>query len=159
MHASKFVTFATAGVLCLLVSGPATAADNVVGTWFDDTGRGAVQISRCGSELCGRIFWLKNPTDAHGRPLTDRLNPDPRNRERPICGLQVIRGLERQPDGTWDNGRIYDPKQGAAFDVQISLVSPDHLEVLGYKGLKLFSRRFVWSRAPETLEPCTVQSG
>jgi hypothetical protein len=32
-----------------------------------------------------------------GQPDVDRLNPDPTLRQRPLCGLTVIWGL--QPDG------------------------------------------------------------
>lgn len=32
----------------------------VSGLYYDHTGRSAIQVSRCGSGLCGRIVWLKN---------------------------------------------------------------------------------------------------
>src|SRR5690606_38119234 len=32
-----------------------------LGIWYDDTGRGAVKISQCGTYLCGHIHWLKSP--------------------------------------------------------------------------------------------------
>ncbi len=124
------------------------------GVWFDDTGRGAVEVSQCGQSLCGHIVWLQKPTDANGNPLTDRLNPARGQRSRPICGLQVLGGLKRMSDGSWDEGWIYDPKQGKRFDVQITAESPRRLRVVGYKGLKIFSRTLIWKRAPADLERC-----
>ena len=76
------------------------------GIWVDDTGEGAIEISACGERLCGRIVWLKKPTDRTGRPLTDGYNPEAGKRNRPICGLPVIGDLKRQANGAWDAGWI-----------------------------------------------------
>lgn len=130
-------------------SGQAQAAvpPGPVGLWIDHTGRGAVEISQCGTDLCGRIVWLKDPHDKQGRPLVDALNEDKRMRDRPICGLQIIGGLKLQRDGSWDNGWIYDPEQGESFDVEVRMRGTDGLQVKGYKGLKFLSETFQWKRA------------
>lgn len=127
-----------------------------VGLWYDDTGKGAVEILPCGQKLCGRIFWLKEPAANDGQPLTDALNPDPRLRQRAICGLQVIGDLELQPNGAWDTGWIYDPKEGKSYDVEIRLRAPDRLQVTGYIGVKFLSETFYWQRAPSELPRCTA---
>ncbi len=125
------------------------------GVWIDHTGRGAVEIAPCGQgpTLCGRIVWMKAPTDPKGQPLRDGRNPDRTQRIRPICGLQVIGELKPQRDGSWDNGWIYDPEQGESFDVEIRLRAPDVLQVKGYKGLKFLSETFQWQRADATPQP------
>jgi uncharacterized protein (DUF2147 family) len=133
---------------------PAFAAPREAGIWYDDSGQGAVEIVPCGDKLCGRIVWLKDPLNAEGRPKMDRYNPKPENRERQICGLQVIGGLQRMDDGGWDTGWIYDPKQGTAYDLAIALVAKDQLQITGYKGLKLLSKTFMWTRAPAELPRC-----
>lgn len=127
-----------------------------LGIWFDDTGQGAIEIAPCGERLCGRIVWLKEPTSQDGQALTDALNPDPRERQRPICGLQIIGGLEPQPNGKWDRGWIYDPKEGKSYDVEISLRGPDRLQVKGYLGVKFLSESFIWTRAPADLQRCAA---
>lgn len=126
------------------------------GVWYDDTGQGAVEIRPCGERLCGRIVWLKDAATKDGQPLTDALNPDPRQRQRPICGLQVIGDLKLQPNGTWDNGWIYDPKEGKSYDVEIKLQAPDRLQVKGYLGVKFLSESFIWQRAPAELPRCNA---
>jgi uncharacterized protein (DUF2147 family) len=124
-----------------------------VGIWYDHTGRGAVEITPCASELCGRIVWLQHPTDKSGRPLVDARNEDRSKRGHPICGLQILGGLKRQPDGSWDNGWIYDPEQGESFDVEIRLRGKDTLQVTGYKGLKFLSETYRWKRAGQPPAP------
>lgn len=126
----------------------------VGGLWYDDTDQGAVELVQCGERLCGNIVWLRLPVDHTGRPLTDALNTDARKRKRPICGLPVIGDLKRQPGGSWDEGWIYDPKQGRQFDVALRLQSADRLQVTGYLGIKLISETFVWRRAPADLKRC-----
>lgn len=145
------------------VVGQTARADNTalpapgpVGTWLDDTGQGAIEIAPCGDMLCGRIVWLKEPTAETGAPLTDELNPDPRRRQHPICGLQIIGNLEQQPNGAWDKGWIYDPKEGKSYDVEIRLRDPDRLQVKGYLGVKFLSETFIWQRAPAELPRCTA---
>ena len=106
--------------------------------------------------MCGRIVWLKSPAAADGAPLTDGRNPDPNRRARPICGLDVIGDLRRQRNGSWDDGWIYDPKDGKSYDLELKLRGPDRLVVTGYMGVKFLSETFLWTRAPATIERCRV---
>jgi len=131
-----------------------TGQAGYAGVWLDDKGEGAIEIAPCADRLCGRIVWLKAPIDRAGRPLTDGNNPDPRQRLRQICGLPVIGDLKRQRAGTWDEGWIYDPRQGKQFDVELRLRAADALEVTGYLGIKLLSESFMWRRAPADLKRC-----
>lgn len=126
------------------------------GVWFDDTGKGAVKIEPCGTKLCGRIVWLKDLVNDKGEPLIDRHNPDSKLNTRPICGLQVVGQLEAMPEGGFDNGWIYDPKQGKSFSVAITLSSADELTVTGYKGVKFLSKTFTWKRAKTDLPSCAA---
>jgi hypothetical protein len=57
-------------------------------------------------------------------------------------------------DGSWDQGWVYDPEQGKSFDAAIALHSNDRLVLTGYKGIKFFSKTFVWKRAPDDLPRC-----
>lgn len=132
----------------------ATTADDLIGLWYNDTGRGAVEIAPCGESLCGHIVWLKSNVSSRGGPLRDLNNPDPGRQNRKICGLQVIGGLSRQSDGSWDNGRIYDPRTGKEYDVTVSKMRNGKLAVTGYAGIKLLSRTIIWTRAPADLQRC-----
>jgi hypothetical protein len=67
------------------------------GVWFIDGTGAAVQIFDCNGLLCGRIIWLQKARDTAGRLARDDNNPDPIFRQRPLCGLTVLQGL--QPAG------------------------------------------------------------
>lgn len=143
-------------VIAALAGVPAHAKQNVTGVWFDDTGKGAIELYRCGASVCGRIFWLRQAVNKAGKPLRDAYNPSHTQRKRPICGLQVIWGTRPMSDGSWDGGRIYDPKVGKSYDVAIQKIGAKRLRITGYLGAKLFGKSFIWRRAPEDLQKCQV---
>lgn len=150
---SAAVALTAAGLAVLPVAAQAQAPV-ALGIWYDDTGKGAVEIAPCGSKLCGRIVWLKEPiSEKTGKPLVDAYNPEEGKRTRPICGLQILGELARQSDGTWDDGWVYDPKVGKSFDAAIA-VQGATLKLTGYKGVKLFSKSFTWTKAPVDLPRC-----
>jgi uncharacterized protein (DUF2147 family) len=142
--------------LALAGGASAQTAPREAGLWYDDTGKGAVELVPCGPKLCGRIVWLKDQVNAEGKPLVDRYNPNPARRTTPICGLQVIGDAQRMPEGNWDSGWIYDPKTGASYNVTFALQGADQLKVTGYKGIKLLSKSFTWTRAPADLPRCAA---
>jgi uncharacterized protein (DUF2147 family) len=127
---------------------------DVAGIWIDHTGQGAVEVYGCGAMVCGRVAWIKVPIDKMGRALMDGRNPDPAKRNKPMCGVQIIGNAARQPNGTWDNGWIYNPEDGGTFSVELQLRSADTLQVKGYAGLKFLSETFTWKRAPANLARC-----
>lgn len=126
----------------------------IYGLWLSDDGRGAVRIAPCGGNVCGHIAWLRDKTRLDGGALVDVHNPDPKQRSRAICGLQVIGALRRQVDGSWDQGWIYDPKVGKTYDVMVAARDGRTLAVHGYLQTKILGRTHYWSRAPEGLQRC-----
>jgi uncharacterized protein (DUF2147 family) len=132
-------------VLVLLVARTASAA-TPLGTWYAEGGAAQVRIERCGGALCGRVVWLRAPFDEEGCLLRDRYNPDPRLRTRPVEGLEVLHGLQERGDGTWTNGRIYDPSTGHTYTCQLALDGDDRLRLRGYLGIPLIGRTTTWIR-------------
>jgi uncharacterized protein (DUF2147 family) len=138
---------------------PAAADPKEVGVWYDDTGKGAVKIEICTpTTLCGKIYWLKEPMADDGQPKMDRYNPEPSRRNRPICGLPILGDLEKISDGGFDNGWVYDPKEGKSYSVALDLVDTDTLKVTGYKGMRFLGKSFIWKRAPADLTSCDSQA-
>ena len=111
------------------LAAPAAADPREVGIWYDDTGKGAVKIEICTpTNFCGKIYWLKEPMAENGQPKIDSYNPEPSMRTRPICGLPVLGDLEQISDGGFDNGWVYDPKEGKSYSVALDLVETGHAE-------------------------------
>ena len=139
------------GVCALLLltvahSYPASAAVPD-GTWLF-ANRVAVQIFECSGLLCGRIVWLPRPVSPAGRPDLDLLNPDPALRQRRLCGLTIIWGLQPDGQGQWSNGWLYDPKDGATYNVTAQLITPDTMSARVYRGMPLLGRTEILTRDP-----------
>ena len=139
------------GVCALLLltvahSYPASAAVPD-GTWLF-ANRVAVQIFECSGLLCGRIVWLLRPVSPAGQPDLDLLNPDPTLRQRRLCGLTIIWGLQPVGQGQWSNGWLYDPKDGATYNVTAQLITPDTMSARVYRGMPLLGRTEILTRDP-----------
>jgi uncharacterized protein (DUF2147 family) len=120
----------------LATAGSAEAVASPTGVWIDHTGRGAVEITECGGNLCGRIVWLKEGANKKG------------------CGVQVIGNAKPVGKDTWDGGWIYDPEKNAKYSVELKPIGTDKLRVLGYMGSKFFSETMIWKRAAVDLQRC-----
>lgn len=132
---------AAAILVSTLLSAPASAAGSPLGIWLDDKGRGAIEISKCGSTLCGKVVWVKSASDRKG------------------CGVKILGNVKPAGQGTWDYGWIYSPDHGRRFDVALTPVGSGRLRVTGYAGIKLFGESRMWTRAPADLERCDGDKG
>ena len=124
----------------------AKTADNTpVGTWTNEDKEARFEIYKCGSKLCGKIVWLKEPL-RDGKPKLDRSNPDKNLQNRPILGLVFTQNFEPDSEDKWDNGTIYDPKSGKTYSCYMKVLSKDQMEVKGYIGISLIGRTQNWTR-------------
>jgi len=129
-------------------------AETPIGVWYAEGGAAKVGIEQCGDELCGRVLWLRSPLDADGCPLRDEHNPDPALRTRAVEGLEILRGLTRHDEGTWVDGRIYDPASGYTYDCQLALDGSDRIRLRGYVGIPLIGRTTTWTRVGAEQRVC-----
>jgi uncharacterized protein (DUF2147 family) len=132
-------------------------ADAVVGLWQtepDDGDFARVRISRQDDgTYAGKIVWLNEPNfpasegpEWEGKPKVDRLNPDPALRDRPIIGLEIVRGFRYDGDDVWVDGKIYDPKKGKTYSCKMTLREDGSLFVRGFIGFSFIGRTTVWER-------------
>jgi uncharacterized protein (DUF2147 family) len=144
--------------LCWLLAGSALAAEtwSPQGVWLTEDRDGAVEIFDCGEVLCGRIVWQKSPLRADGSLDIDDHNPDPAQRQQPICGLQIIRDLKQSDPTTWSDGSVYDPDSGKTYHVKLTMEGADTLRLRGYIGIPLLGESQLWRRAPADLPLCAA---
>ncbi|CUA86942.1 Uncharacterized conserved protein, DUF2147 family [Gulbenkiania indica] len=141
----KHLTLAATTLLCAALS-PFALAESAAGTWktIDDETKQAkalVQISELPSgELSGRIVKLFNNPDA----VCEKC--DGTNKGKPINGLNILWGLQKQGEG-WEGGKILDPKSGKVYSAKAKLIDGGRkLEVRGFLGVSLLGRTQVWER-------------
>jgi uncharacterized protein (DUF2147 family) len=129
------------GSMALMVvsSTSALAASSPIGIWIDHTGRGAVEITDCGGNLCGHLVWFKDAKHSKGG-----------------CNFQIIGNVRPVAGNKWDRGWIIDPDKdpNKKYDVEITPLSDQKLKVIGYAGTKFFSETMTWTRAPSDLKKC-----
>jgi hypothetical protein len=100
------------------------------------------------------VAWLRLPYGPDGLPILDYRNPDPNLRNRPVCGLEVVSGFERQEDGTYGNGTVYVSDLGSSYSGYAEVLSPTQVKVTGYVFLPLFGLSEVWTRVAGPPHPC-----
>jgi uncharacterized protein (DUF2147 family) len=123
------------------------AGGDVSGFWLTEERDAVVELNPCGARLCAHLYALHDlnvPANA-----TDQRNERPELRNRPICNLQIMGELQRQPDNSWGNGWVYDPKVGKRYSVELRLKDSNTLLVHGYVGFKLAGKTATWTRTSE----------
>jgi uncharacterized protein (DUF2147 family) len=133
-------------LLAILLSGthPARSQSDPSGVWLTQAGDARVQVSRCGSGICGRIVWLRDPIDPKtGQPQVDDKNPNPALAQRPIIGLSIFIGMQEVSANKW-SGRIYNADDGQTYTTHVTVQSNSALEVQGCVGV--FCGGETWTR-------------
>lgn len=121
--------------------------DALVGVWKTGEGTAMVRIYKNGDKYQGKVVWLKEPNDPEtGKPKLDKNHPDAASQKRAILGLINVWGFVYKDNNTWEEGNIYDPKNGNTYSCTMKLTSPNSLEVRGYIGVSLIGRTDNWTR-------------
>ena len=138
--------------LCAPAAMTAASAQDLaspVGRWRtvdDKTGKpsGVVRIYEQNGALYGNIEKVFDPARAG---LNCTACTDDR-RDRPLIGLNIIRGLRRDGD-VWDGGTLIDPETGSVYKSSARLDDGGRKLVLrGYIGISLLGRSQTWQREP-----------
>jgi uncharacterized protein (DUF2147 family) len=139
----KYVCAAVIGLTALSSAAYAAPAE---GTWLSHDGGTKVRLSDCGGKLCGTVVWLHEPTDpSTGRAKTDKLNPDPGKRARPMIGLQVANGLAPDGPNKW-SGHIYNADDGKTYQASFQVQSERTAKVQGCV-LSILCKSHIWTRS------------
>ena len=115
--------------------------DAILGTWWNAEKDSRFDIYKCGSKYCAKVTWMKEPEKL------DKENPNASLRNRKIMGLQFMSGFTYDADDKeWDDGTIYNPRDGKTYSCYMELKNPTTLNVTGYVGVKWLSKTAVWTR-------------
>ena len=145
------------GALCALAliaaSQPGSSPE---GRWLTEKKNGIIEIFRCsgGEMLCGRLLWFRiDPGDPNPQGL-DLQNPDPKQRNRRLCGLVFMTGFKPTESNNWEDGTVYDPDSGHTYNGTMRLQPDGALRLRGYIGISLIGRSEVWTRLTGPAPSC-----
>ena len=138
-------TFLSLSFITLMAtSTSAQQKDPIEAIWNNEEGTAKVQIYRAKNDkYYGKITWLKEPVK-DGKQRTDINNPDKTKRDEPLMGLIILKGFEKSGDDEYEDGTIYDPKNGKTYSCIITRKG-NKLDVRGYVGFSWIGRTTTWT--------------
>ena len=122
---------------------PATPID---GEWIvaDQTAR--IRIAPCGDGSgrthCGTLTWTKTPGGV------DSNNPDPAKRNKPLLGLEIIKGMKLKGQNWWE-GSVYNAANGKTYEATLVPQGPTTLKIEGCVLGGLLCGGETWTRETE----------
>ncbi|KAA5535154.1 DUF2147 domain-containing protein [Taibaiella lutea] len=135
----------------LLLLGTTFAAnaqkEKVEGNWLNQEKDAKIEIYKArDGKFYGKIVWLKEP-NRDGKPKTDINNPKENMKATPIMGLLILKGFNKDDDTSYEDGTIYDPKNGKTYSCKITVKDANTLSIRGYIGISLIGRTTTWVRS------------
>lgn len=112
-------------------------ADDLIGTYMTDKSEGMVEITKRDNKYVGKLIWTKTPGKL------DENNPDKAQRTEKLAGKEILKSFTFD-DGTWENGTIYDPKNGKTYSCKITRDEKGNLNVRGFIGVSMLGRTTYW---------------
>ena len=133
------------------------SASAIVGDWLVASRDAIIRIEPAGDTFVGTIVWQLHDTYGSedgaalaGKTVTDRHNPDPALRSRPLTGLRLLWGLRYNADShAWVGGYVYNSDNGKQYHCEVHVPSPDRLVLRGYIGVPLLGGSTTWTRTHE----------
>lgn len=123
--------------------------DDILGVWLNEDKDAHVEIYKSGEVYFGKIIWLKEPIrEETGEAKLDDKNEDESLRNRPVMGLNLLNNFTFDGDDEWEDGTIYDPKNGKTYSCYMTFEdeSKQTLKVRGYIGFSLIGRTTYWTK-------------
>ena len=140
--------FTLIGIIFLSVVSIQAQESNIVGTWLNEEGTSHIRIFKAtNGKYYGKIVWLKEDPER-----LDVNNPDESKRSIPLIDLIILRTFSYDSeDKQWNNGNIYDPKNGKTYSCYMWFEgSKDLLFIKGYiLGMKFIGRETQWKRVKD----------
>jgi uncharacterized protein (DUF2147 family) len=136
-----------AALLAAVAACLAQTAAGLEGIWLTEDGAAKIRFEPCGSMLCGRLVWLREPNDPQtGRAILDKHNPDPALRTRQLLGIALFTDVTPLRLGEW-HAVAYNAENAGSYDVTLTLTAPNALALRGCGLAGLVCRTERWTRA------------
>lgn len=148
---TKKIMKLTALIALFLVVVPALAqkdpADLILGKWLNEDKDAHVEVYKEAGKYFGKIVWLKEPNEElTGLPKLDDENEDVTLQSRPVMGLVILKDFIFDGDDEWEDGTIYDPKNGKTYSCYMEFDEEGVLKIRGYIGFSWIGRSSYWTR-------------
>lgn len=125
----------------------AKSPETLLGEWWTENNEGRVRFTKDkdgtyrGTTTCCKP---KNPSPDH--PAVDMYNPNPKMRTRPTVGIILIWKLRYEGEGAFEDGYVYNPRDGKTYRFDAEIVDKNTLKIRGYAGISLFGQTQIWKR-------------
>jgi len=156
-HTARLV--AAAGVIISVFTASAFPAsgqgvNSIIGTWRTKS-TSEITIKPCDTGYCGYVTKVVVPARIKRQygadvakmagNIIDGLNKNPRLRNRPLQGLQVL-SLRMETSRNQLKGQIYNPEDGQTYNGFMQIVGSNKLRLSGCVLFNLFCRGEDWTR-------------
>jgi len=122
-------------------------ADQILGKWLNEDKDAHVEVYKEAGKYFGKIVWLKEPNEElTGLPKLDDENEDVTLQSRPVMGLVILKDFIFDGDEEWEDGTIYDPKNGKTYSCYMEFDEEGILKIRGYIGFSWIGRSSYWTR-------------
>ena len=130
------------------VSPSTVNADLVCGKWMSTEKNLIVNVYRESGEYKAKVVWFLNTDKSKAmEEWTDQKNPDPALRNRKLIGLSILEDMDYIPKTkSWENGKIYDAKNGRHWSASARIDDKGQLKVTGYWQFKFIGRTMTFTR-------------
>jgi uncharacterized protein (DUF2147 family) len=102
--------------------------DNATGRWMTETKHGIVEVTMCGTSICGHL--VESDAIRADPDARDTKNKEEGQRSRRLKGLLILQGFTAK-DGGWAGGTIYNGDDGGTYNATVTQIDRDHLKVRG----------------------------
>ena len=148
----KFISIIAITLFCIFSTETVLAKpkpDDILGKWISGEKNLIVEVYKVGNEFKAKIIWF-NDRDDKSQPMNvrrDFKNSDPRLRQRKIIGMEILQGLHfNENKGEWQNGNIYDAKNGHEWNAKINIIENKQLKVRGYWHFELIGQNLYFNK-------------
>ena len=113
-------------------------ADKIMGVYWSPKKDAKIEIFKKGDRYFGKSTWTETRRK-------DLKNPNLSLRERDLLGTELFTNFLYK-DGTYGDGKIYDPEAGKTYSCYMKMESQNTMEVKGYIGFSLIGKSQSWTR-------------